>query len=218
MNVNYKIDLHTHSIISHDGGISKQQYIDILNSGMLDYIAITDHNETGFARMLNKEIGPKIIIGEEIKTTDGEIIGLFLKKTIAPGMSAVATINEIHADGGLIYVPHPFEKGRSSIQEEVIREFIEKIDIIETFNGRGTLRGKSDAASTLATTAKIAAAASSDAHCKIGIGLTYSFISETPTEKTLPDLLRKGTLEKVYAPWYSLLCPGINKIKNKLVL
>ncbi len=218
MNRDYKIDLHTHSILSHDGGITKQQYIDILGSGILDYIAITDHNETGFARILQKELGDKIIVGEEIKTTDGEIIGLFLTKTIAPGLSAKNTIDEIHSDGGVVYIPHPFESSRHSMQDEIIGELLKEIDIIEVFNGRGILRGKSQLAMRTADFGNKAVAASSDAHCRRGMGITYSKIFDIPEKNSLTDLLKSGTLQKIYAPWYSLLCPSVNRIKNKFIL
>jgi len=214
----YKIDLHTHSIISHDGGITKKQYIRLLEDSSLDCIAITDHNETSFARSLHRELGSKIIVGEEIKTLDGEIIGLFLTKTIPPGKTARETVNEIHLDGGLVYIPHPFETKRYGLQQDAIDQIIKDVDIVEVFNARGILRGKPEKANRLATQEKLSMAASSDAHCKIGIGSSYSIIRKFPDSKSLTKLLRKGVLEKKYAPFVSLLCPSVNKIKNKLFL
>lgn len=214
----YKVDLHTHSIISHDGGISKKQYIRLLNERVLDYVAITDHNETGFAKAMQREIGAKIIIGEEITTLDGEIIGLFLTKTIPPGLTAKETIEEIHSDGGLVYVPHPFETLRSGLQEDILKTIIKDVDIVEIFNARGLIRGKPAEALELATIGHIASAASSDAHCIGGIGTSFSQISKIPTRELLVALLREAKLQKEYAPWYSLFCPGFNRIKNKLVL
>lgn len=105
----YKIDLHTHSIISHDGGLTAQQYTKLIESKMLDYIAITDHNETQFARIMQQKLGSKIIIGEEIATTEGEIIGLHLKQTIPKGMTPEETVRAIKQQNGLVYIPHPFE-------------------------------------------------------------------------------------------------------------
>ena len=217
-NKNYKIDLHTHSIISHDGGISKKQYKQILDVGILDCIAITDHNQTGLAKALNDELGPRIIVGEEIKTLDGEIIGLFLTKTISPGLTVQETVSQIKNDGGLVYIPHPFETGRHSLQEEGLKTIIKDVDIIETFNGRGILRGKHKKAHDLAMDEKLAKAASSDAHCKIGIGVTFSITKKFPTKESLAKLLIEGELQKKYPPIVSLLCPSVNKIKNKLFL
>lgn len=214
----YKVDLHTHSIISHDGGISKKQYARLLEEGIIDCIAITDHNETSFARALNDTLGQKIIIGEEIKTLEGEIIGLYLTKTISPGLSAQETISQIKNDGGLVYIPHPFEIGRDSLQEEDLKTIIKDVDIIEVFNGRGILRGKPQIAYKLALTEKAAMASSSDAHCRMGIGTSFSVTKQFPTKETLLKLLMEAELQQKHAPMISLLCPGINKVKNKLVL
>lgn len=214
----YKVDLHTHSILSHDGGIKKKQYVELLNNGMLDCIAITDHNETRFARILHEELGDKIIIGEEIQSKDGEIIGLFLTKTIPGGLSAVETVAAIKRDSGLVYIPHPFEKGRHGLQIETLKLIAQDIDIFEVFNGRGFFRGKSNDAYDFANKSKLVRVASSDAHCMSGIGYTYSSVAQMPNKNSLVKLLKKDVLQNGYGPWYSYLCPGINKIKNKIIL
>src|SRR6266702_4633076 len=113
----YKVDLHSHSIISYDGGIAPREYERLLNTNVLDVIAITDHNEISLAQMLHKQLGEKIIVGEEIGTADGEIIGLFLQEKIAPGGTALETVAQIVLQGGLIYIPHPFEVFRKGLQE-----------------------------------------------------------------------------------------------------
>src|SRR5258708_35670555 len=99
----YRVDLHTHSIISQDGGLTAQQYEKILDSGILDCIAITDHNETSFARIMPKKLGDRIIIGEEISTREGEIIGLYLKETIPGGIELDEAIASIKHQRGLVY-------------------------------------------------------------------------------------------------------------------
>lgn len=213
-----RIDLHTHSIISHDGGISADEYEMVINSGILDCLAITDHNETRFARIMQKKLGDRIIVGEEISTIEGEIIGLYLKETI-PGESSVEeAIANIKRQGGLVYLPHPFETFRKGIQQDSLHLIQKDIDIVEIWNGRGRFRGKPKQAEQLALDNALPQAASSDAHGRRGLGHTYSLISEIPSRKTLPQLLRDGTLERQYAPIYTFLYPFINRIKNKIVL
>ncbi len=214
--MNYKIDLHTHSIISQDGGITSEQYSDILTKGILDYIAITDHNDTKFAYEMSKEWGDKIIIGEEITTLDGEIIGLFLQKTIPKDLTAKQTVKRIHEQGGIVYIPHPFETRRQGLQFTSLQTIQEEIDIIEVFNARSKWRGKSGEALKFAEENNKAMAASSDAHCKMGLGNAFTQVSQIPASKSLINLLKEGSLQKQFAPAVSYLCPAVNKIKHKL--
>lgn len=185
---------------------------------MLDFIAITDHNETSFARALQTQLGSQIIVGEEIKTFDGEIIGLYLTRTIEKGKSALDTVREIHAQGGLVYIPHPFETGRAGLQENILERIKDEIDILEVFNARGRFRGKNDQAASFSKNKNFVLASSSDSHCLKGVGSAYSIVDQEPTKESLVDLLKTAELRKEYAPLISFLCPSINKIKNKLFL
>lgn len=214
----YTVDLHTHSIISHDGGLRAEHYTKIIEDKVLDYIAVTDHNETRFARILQQQLGEHIIIGEEIGTKEGEIIGLFLEETIPGGLSAEETVTEIKKQNGLVCVPHPFETFRKGLQRSSLERIAASIDIIEVFNGRGQLRGKNYLAVPFAEKYKIAPTASSDAHCFPGLGKTFSRIANVPLRENLVKQLAFADLNKQYAPLYTLLCPAVNRIKNKVVV
>jgi len=213
--MSYRIDLHTHSIISQDGGISRDQYANLLEKGILDVIAITDHNETKLAIEMEKKLGDKIIVGEEISTKEGEMIGLFLEKTIPGNLSALETAKLIHEQGGVVYIPHPFETSRQGLQIDVLATILSDIDIIEVFNARGKWRGRSSQALAFAQKNNKTMAAASDSHCHMGMGSSYNIISEVPTNKTLINLLAKGELQKRFAPAFSYLCPAINRMKHK---
>ncbi len=138
----YKIDLHTHSIASADGGIKAEQYRRLLAHGALDCVAITDHNRIDMATELAQELHDQIIIGEEITTTDGEIIGLFLQKPIAPNLSPLETVQSIKDQGGFVYIPHPFETVRSGLSERTLDQIVDYIDIIEVYNGRAVVQNR----------------------------------------------------------------------------
>lgn len=213
----YKADLHTHSILSYDGGITEEQYVRLFEKGILDVIAITDHNETKFAIEMAKKFGDKIIVGEEITTKEGEMIGLFLQRTITPGLSAQETAKQIHDQGGIVYIPHPFEIARQGFKEDSLETIKQEIDIIEVFNARGKWRGKSIEALSFAQKYNKIMASSSDSHCHQGMGSSFSIISQIPTNKNLINLLLKGELHKEFAPAFTYLCPAINKIKHKLL-
>lgn len=214
--MNYKIDLHTHSIVSYDGGLTEESYQGLLDRHVVDCVAITDHNETRFAQQLQKKLGDKIIVGEEITTIDGELVGLFLQETIPAGMTAQKTAEAIHEQGGLVYLPHPFETQRKGLQPSTVEMMIKDIDIVEVFNARGRFRGKASTAESLAQKHSLAHAASSDAHGISGIGTAFSLLSGMPNKKNLLKLLSTGRQQKQYAPMWTYLYPAMNKIKKHL--
>ncbi len=215
MSKQYKVDLHTHSILSPDGGISRDQYASLLEKEKLDCIAITDHNETKFALEMAAELGPKIIVGEEISTIEGEIIGLFLQKTVPNNLPALHTAKLIHDQGGTVYIPHPFEILRQGLKIDTLKRIIPAIDIVEVFNARSKWRGKSTQALAFAQKNEKAIAAASDSHCLMAMGSSYVLINEMPTMKSLVSLISKGNLIKQYSSPISYLCPAINRIKHK---
>jgi predicted metal-dependent phosphoesterase TrpH len=211
-----KIDLHTHSIISPDGGISAEQYEEALETGLLDCIAITDHNETAFALKLHQKLGNKIIVGEEIKTTDGEMLGLFLHKTVPPHLSAKDTAEEIHAQGGIVCIPHPLETARKGLNKFVLEELYKQIDLIELFNGRGRFRGRAAEATIVAEKFYIPGVANSDAHAAAGLGTAYTSVLQIPTPQNIKKLAAAASLQKEYAPLWTFLYPTINRMKKKV--
>lgn len=209
-----KIDLHTHSVASRDGAITAQQYTHIISSGTLDYIAVTDHNKIHFAVELQKELGNHIIVGEEINTTEGELIGLFLKEKVPRDLSAKKTVAAIKNQGGLVYVPHPFETVRRGITDETLQSIIADVDIIEVYNGRAVFQNMGPQALTAARLNQKAEAASSDAHVAKGLGTAYSLIEDVPTAQNLAKLLAKGQLATKRPPLHTLLYPKLNRIKK----
>jgi predicted metal-dependent phosphoesterase TrpH len=212
----YKIDLHTHSIDSPDGGITKEQYLKALNYGDLDYIAITDHNSIEFALDIQKEVGDKIIVGEEIMTNAGEIIGLYLTENIEPGLSPEQTIDRIKSQNGIIYIPHPFETIRKGLHPNVLEEIVNKVDIIEIYNGRAFAQNKSQQTAVWAKINKKPGAASSDAHGFIGLGATYTHISDKPNRDNIVSLISSSVPNAERPKIRSLLYPKYNKMKKKV--
>jgi predicted metal-dependent phosphoesterase TrpH len=214
MNKSYKIDFHTHSIISHDGGISAYEYDRILTEGKVDVVAITDHNKIDFALEMYKKHGNKIIVGEEILTKEGEIIGLFLNSKIEPYLSLEETVQRIREQNGLVYVPHPFEVTRKGFSKQVLQRVASMVDIIEVFNARSKEPWKSNLALRFAEENNLVFAASSDAHSVSGIS-AHSIVSEIPERDNLLSLLNAGSLHKERAGMFAYAAPTINRIKKK---
>lgn len=209
------IDLHTHSAHSPDGGITAKQYGSILSSGSLHCIAITDHNSIAAAVNIREQFGDAIIVGSEVMSKDGEIIGLYLSSDVTPGLTARETAEAIKAQGGLVYIPHPFETVRSGIQQPALDTITELVDIIEVCNGRALFQNRGSQAFVWSRFNNVPGAASSDAHGSKGLGGTYTTITELPTRETLVTLLQTATLETKRATIQSLLYPKYHRIRKK---
>jgi len=177
----YKVDLHTHSVASPDGSLTLADYRSMLDSGELDYIAVTDHDSVAWAFQARSELGERLIVGEEISTTEGELIGLFLGAIVPPGLSPVRTAELIRQQGGLVYVPHPFETVRHGLSQTTLAQLAGLVDIVEVFNGRAVAQNKSANAKRWAAERQLAGAASSDAHGRRGWGKTLTVIGLKPT-------------------------------------
>jgi predicted metal-dependent phosphoesterase TrpH len=211
-----KIDLHTHSNSSPDGGITPEEYAEALEKGHLDYIAVTDHNTIEMASHLHGVHGSAIIIGEEISCQEGELIGLFLKQAIKPGHSALTAAEEIARQGGLVYVPHPLETVRQGLPMETLETIAKLVDIVEVHNGRAVFQNRGPQAHTWARLHNKPVAASSDAHGYKGLGTTYSVISGPPNGQNLPDLLLKAHYIVKRPPLRSLFYPKYHRARKKL--
>lgn len=212
--MNMKVDFHTHSIASPDGALTEAHYQKMLQTG-LDCIAITDHNTTVFAQKLHKKLGDQIIVGEEITTTQGEIIGLYLTNDVSAGLTALETVKAIKKQNGLVYIPHPFETVRKGIPQEVLDEIADFVDIVETNNGRAVFQNKSNPAKAWATRHKVAAAASSDAHGWHGWGNTYTVLHEMPTRATLLKLLVTAGRQVGSPGVRGVLYPKVNRLRKR---
>jgi len=211
----YAIDLHTHSAASPDGSLTYDDYRALLEQGRLHYVAVTDHDTVEMALQLHAALGDRIIVGEEISTGEGEIIGLYLTKTIPPTATAAQAVKAIKAQGGLVYIPHPFETVRHGITGPVLQRIARDVDIIEVHNGRAIFQNFSSEALAWAKAHNIPGAASSDAHGRIGWGRTCSIIDQVPTRENLPGLLGFAKLNRGFVGARGVLYPKINRIRKK---
>lgn len=210
-----KIDLHTHSIASPDGGIKPEQYTQALEHS-LDCLAVTDHDNISMAQKLHSSLGNRIIVGQEITTSEGDIIGLFLTSRVEPHQSPLAAAQAIRSQGGLVYVPHPFEIMRAGLSEEALIPIVDLIDIVEIHNGRALFQNHGPKAATWARLNRKASAASSDAHGYKGLGSTYTSIAEIPTAKNLVKLLHKARFTTSRPPLKTLFYPKLQRLSKHL--
>jgi glycosyltransferase involved in cell wall biosynthesis len=168
------VDLHMHTDHSNDCATPVAVLLATAREQGLGAIAVTDHNEVSGAldaRAKAAEYGVKVIVAEEIKTaTQGEVIGLFIEEKIPRGMSLEQTIAEIRRQGGLVYVPHPFDRMHSVPDYEHLLAVVEDVDAIEIFNPRIAIPAYNEEAVRFAGKYRIVGGAGSDSHVAQGLG------------------------------------------------
>jgi predicted metal-dependent phosphoesterase TrpH len=170
-----EVDLHMHTDHSGDCATPVDVLVQTARDRGLGAIAITDHNEVSGAleaRKLAEELGDiKVIVAEEVKTAEqGEVIGLFLEEKIPKGLTMAETIAEIRRQGGLVYVPHPFDRFHSVPDYEHLLDMVEEIDLLEVFNPRVAVTSFNEEAVRFARKYRIVPAAGSDSHVAQGLG------------------------------------------------
>jgi hypothetical protein len=166
------VDLHMHTDHSYDCATPVEVLLAEARSRGLGAIAVTDHNEiSGAHEARAKADGIKVIVGEEVKTAhQGEVIGLFIEQRIPRGLSLQETIAEIRRQGGLVYVPHPFDRMHSVPDYEHLLGVLDEVDAIEVFNPRIAIAEFNEEALRFAAKYRIPAGAGSDAHVPQGLG------------------------------------------------
>lgn len=166
------VDLHMHTDHSYDCATPVEVLLAEARARGLGAIAVTEHNEiSGALEAAEKAKGIKVIVGEEVKTaSQGEVIGLFINEKIPRGMSLQETIAEIKRQGGLVYVPHPFDRMHSVPDYRHLLDVLDDIDLIEVFNPRVAISEFNAEAVRFAAKYRMIAGAGSDAHVPQGLG------------------------------------------------
>lgn len=169
-----KVELHSHTRHSRDCLLSYDSIIDVCQRRRIGALAVTDHNEIDGAFELQRRAPFTIIVGEEIFTEQGEIIGLFLKEFIPRGLPAQETVARIKEQGGLVYVPHPFDSYRKgAVGQETLNLIRADIDLIEVLNARNLREEDDERAYRYAQEHGLTMAAGSDAHSVGEFGNAY---------------------------------------------
>jgi hypothetical protein len=168
------VDLHMHTDHSHDCATPVEVLLATARDQGLGAIAVTDHNEISGAleaAAKAEDYGVKVIVSEEVKTaTQGEVIGLFLQERIPRGLSLEETVAEIRRQGGLVYVPHPFDRLHAVPDYEHLLGIVDEVDAIEVYNPRVAIGSFNEEAARFAAKYRIPAGAGSDAHVAQGLG------------------------------------------------
>lgn len=184
-----RVDLHLHSHFSPDGRSSLDELILRCGEVGLDRIALTDHNTVEGALALAQMAPDLAIVGEEAKTREGEVIGLFITGLLPPYIPAEDVMDMIHGMGGLTYMPHPLDRRRSNFRPDRIVDLADRIDIIETYNAWCEPAANQAAARLAGELGKVAATGS-DSHAAHELGRSWMEIEDYKSPQDFLEKLR----------------------------
>jgi len=202
------VDLHCHTSASFDALASPRAVVETAARRGLTHLAITDHERIEGA-LEARAVAPEgltVLVGEEIRSRDGDLVAIFLTAPIPPGMSAAETIAAVREQGGLVGIPHPFDRFRGSLSRgapsgaapsgaaaEGLEALAASVDWIEAWNARLMIGDGNVRAARLAVAAGVAAVAVSDAHTTLEVGVAYSsMVGDPSTPEGLRAALAAG--------------------------
>ena len=209
-----RVDMHSHTMWSGDSTTTPDEIADAVSESGIDVLCITDHNAIKGAVDLVDRLACRVIVGEELRTHAGEVIGLFLNERIPVGVQPDAAARAIRAQGGVVYIPHPFDPMRRNITESALDALIAAglVDAVEVINAKTSLRSLNERAASIAAAHDLAAGAGSDAHVPDAIGAAYV---EMPDFDGPDDFIAKLRLGRPVGqhwdeprPWSSRVLPS----------
>jgi predicted metal-dependent phosphoesterase TrpH len=202
-----RADCHLHTVASGDSVLTIEQLADRAKCAGLDVVCVTDHNVTAAAfEAADRDLGVRVVVGEECRTPYGDVIGLFLTERIPYVLPLDEVIARIRAQGGLVYIPHPFDPVRSSLGR-LLPALCEQgaVDIIEVFNAKISDPALNSRAVALARAFGLPGGAGSDAHDAPGVGAAYLDMPDFDGPASFLEALNHAQLSGEYrdhAPRY----------------
>lgn len=183
----------------------------------LDVLCITDHSTVAGALRLASELPCRVVVGQEQRTPEGEIIGLFLTERIPPGCrSASEAARVVRDQGGVVYVPHPFDPLRHRVGEKVLRRLVGEglVDVVEARNGKTSLESRNSEAASFCASTGTAAGAGSDAHVPEAVGAVYVEMARFEDAAGFIAALRAGARVVGHhfdsaRPWRARIVPSV---------
>lgn len=215
-----RIDLHVHTRHSHDSAAPVSSVLQrCLDSG-LGMVAITDHNNIRGGLEARELGGLPVIVGEEIKSERGDIIGLFLEELVPPNLPPLETVKRVKAQGGLVGIPHPFDRIRpTAMGRRALLEVLPWVDFLEGYNAHTMLPVDNRKGVEFAADHSLPTVFCSDSHSALELGRTYTEVPALELDGTPEGLMRAiraGTGTGRHPPPWLIAAPAFAKLRKLL--
>lgn len=214
-----RVDMHSHTMFSGDSTTTLDEIIESVVDAGIDVLCVTDHNAIDGAVRLKRALEGdglcRVIVGEEVRTHTGEIIGLFLTERIPFGAPAAETARQIRSQGGIVYVPHPFDPMRRNITEASLDEITGAglVDAIEAHNSKTSLNSLNARATAYGLEHGLALGSGSDAHVPDALGSAYVEMPDFDGPIEFLDKLGRGRIVGHHwdepRPWSPRIVPSV---------
>lgn len=216
-----RADLHSHTHFSRDGWTTPERYVQRAVERGISCAAVSDHNNIDGAiavrRLARLKGGPKVIVSEEIRSTEGEIIGYFLNEPVPKGLTPEETVRAIKEQGGIVGVPHPFDRYRgSALGLAALSRIVDDVDVIEVFNARNMKQEDNLRALRYARDHGLLESAGSDAHVHTEIGSAWVEMPDFETPEAFLESLRQGRIHGRLSSPFVHLFSSAAKLRFKL--
>lgn len=212
-------DLHTHTAYSRDCLVSPKRFLEACRRKGLDRVAVTDHNTIAGALRL-KEMDPeRIIVGQEIRTTRGELIAYFLTETVPPDLPPREAIAAVRAQGGVVGISHPLDRARrEAMGRAEVEALLEEVDFLEGLNARCLFAADNWAAQALARARNLPVTAGSDAHSLWELGRAVTRMPPFNSPAAFLEVLRSARIEGQVSPAWVHTLSTLAKIFRRIGL
>ena len=215
-----RIDLHVHTRHSHDSAAPVDSVLQRCRESGLGLVAITDHNNILGGLEARERGGLPVIVGEEIKSSRGDVLGLFLDEVVPPRLTPMETVKRVKDQGGLVGIPHPFDRLRpSAMGLRSLMEVLPWVDFLEGYNAHTILSWDNRRGVDFASLYALPVVSCSDSHSAYELGRSYTVVPATELDGTPDGLMRAiraGVCVGRRPPPWLLLAPVLAKLRKLL--
>lgn len=195
-----KTVIHVHTDHSHDSNATLDDIVRAARRDQVDCVAITDHDDIRAALALRRSGELRIIVGEEVSTSAGHLIGLFLEQHIPPGMTPRQTCQRIHEQGGLVFAPHPFASLCADSLFGAVESIASEIDAVEVCNAQNPFAWQDVRAARFAARHELTSFVGADAHIRLELCPCYQLMDDFHDAASFLDSLSRAQLIEVGGP------------------